>query len=128
MHRTRPSGNLVELIGALAVAKDPADTLKIQLITSESTESPEKTRKQLEFLLHVKNAAQVAGIAFDVRLDSKTHDRSIVADTGWRINLGRGLDIFQYVSSDAFDLAARVQEYRQVRAFGVTYIRDNGVE
>lgn len=118
--------NLMELIGALAVAKDPADTLKIQLITSESTEGPEKARKQLEFLLQVKNAAQVAGIAFDVTLDSKIHDRSIVADTGWRINLGRGLDIFQYVSNDAFDLAARVQEYRQVRAFGVTYIRDNG--
>ncbi len=116
--------NLMELIGALAATKDPAETLKVQLITSETTEGPEKAKKQLEFLLDVKSAAQVAGIAFDVRLNPTIHDRSIVADSGWRINLGRGLDIFQYVSNDAFDLAARVQEYRQVKAFGVTYIRE----
>lgn len=37
---------------------------------------------------------------------------------------GRGLDIFQYVPNDPFDLAVRLQQYRQVRAFGVTYIRE----
>ena len=42
------------------------------------------------------------------------------------INLGRGLDIFQYVANDAFDLAAKLQQYRQVKAFGVTYIREGG--
>ena len=45
-----------------------------------------------------------------------------MADSGWRINLGRGLDIFQYVPNDAFDLAVKLQQYRQVKAFGVTYI------
>ena len=115
--------NLMELIGALAVAKDPADTLKILLITSETSEGSDKLQKQLGFLVQVKEAAKVAGITLDVRFDSTIHDRSIVADSGWRINLGRGLDIFQYVSNDAFDLAARVQEYRQVKAFGITYVR-----
>jgi len=55
--------------------------------------------------------------------DGSIHDRSIVTDTGWRILLGRGLDIFQYVTGDAFDLASRRQEYRQVKAFGITYVR-----
>ena len=50
------------------------------------------------------------------------HDRSISADNGWKIMLGRGLDIFQYVSNDAFDPALRNQEFRQVKAFGVTYL------
>lgn len=50
----------------------------------------------------------------------------IVANSGWRINLGRGLDIFQYVANDAFDLAVKLQQYRQVKAFGVTYIREVG--
>ena len=39
------------------------------------------------------------------------------------ILLGRGLDIFQYVTGDTFDLASRRQEYRQVKAFGITYVR-----
>ena len=82
-------------------------------------------RKQLEFLLRVKDAATTAGITLDVALEPGLHDRSIVANNGWRINLGRGLDIFQYASGDAFDLASRLQQYRQVKAFGVTYIRES---
>jgi ATP-dependent Lon protease len=117
--------NLMELIEALAAVKDPADELTVKLITSESTDGPEKVQKQFEFLLRVKQSAAVAGITVDVKLDGTIHDRSIVTNTGWRINLGRGLDIFQFVSSDAFDLAAKLQEYRQVKAFGVTYIRQS---
>lgn len=116
--------NLMELVEALAVGKDPADEVKVLLVTSESTDGPEKLQKQMEFLLRVKQAAAVAGITLDVRFDATIHDRSIVANSGWRINLGRGLDIFQYASNDAFDLAAKLQQYRQVKAFGVTYIRE----
>ena len=78
----------------------------------------------MEFLLRVKQAAAVAGINLDVKFDGSIHDRSIVANSGWRINLGRGLDIFQFVANDAFDLAVKFQQYRQVKAFGVTYIRE----
>jgi ATP-dependent Lon protease len=116
--------NLMELLEALAVHKDPADEVKVLLVTSESTEGPEKLQKQMEFLLRVKQAAAVAGISLDVRFDATIHDRSIVANSGWRINLGRGLDIFQFVANDAFDLAVKLQKYRQVKAFGVTYIRE----
>lgn len=116
--------NLMELAEALAVGKDPADEVKILLVTSESTDGPEKLQKQMEFLLRVKQAAAVAGINLDVKFDGTIHDRSIVANSGWRINLGRGLDIFQFVPNDVFDLAVKLQQYRQVRAFGVTYIRE----
>ena len=116
--------NLMELIEALAVVKDPADEVKVFLVTSENTDGPEKLQKQMEFLLRVKQAAAVAGITLDVKFDATIHDRSIVANSGWRINLGRGLDIFQYVANDAFDLAVKLQQYRQVKAFGVTYIRE----
>lgn len=83
-----------------------------------------KVRKQLELLLKVKEAASAAGVHLDLSFEGSIHDRSIVTDTGWRINLGRGLDIFPYVTGDAFDLANRLQEFRQVRAFRVTYIRE----
>jgi ATP-dependent Lon protease len=117
--------NLMELIEALALVKDPADELKVFLVTSENTDGPEKLQKQMELLLRVKQAASVAGITLDVKFDGTIHDRSIVADSGWRINLGRGLDIFQYVPNDAFDLAVKLQQYRQVKAFGVTYVRES---
>ena len=115
--------NLMDFVEMIAAHKDPADLVTIRLVTSESTEGEDKVRKQLEFLLRVKEAAATAGITFDVTLESGLHDRSIVADNGWRIVLGRGLDIFQYASGDAFDLAARLQQFRQVKAFGVSYLR-----
>ncbi len=117
--------NLMEFVEALAEVKDPADEVKLTLITTETSDGPEKVQKQLEFLLRVKQGAAVAGITLDVEFSGAIHDRSIRANSGWRINLGRGLDIFQYVSSDIFDLAGRIQDYRQVKAFGVTYIRES---
>ncbi|MEU7822446.1 BREX system Lon protease-like protein BrxL [Catellatospora sp. NPDC049133] len=115
--------NLMELIGGIAKTKDVADEVNVKLITAENNEGEDKLRKQLELLLKIKQGAAVAGVSFDVAFDNTIHDRSIVTDTGWRILLGRGLDIFQYVTGDAFDLATKLQEYRQVKAFGVTYIR-----
>ena len=120
--------NLMELIEALALLKDPADEVNVNLITSENTDGADKLQKQMEFLLRVKQAAAAAGINLDVKFDGSIHDRSIVANSGWRINLGRGLDIFQFVSNDAFDLAVKLQKYRQVKAFGVTYIRETPSE
>ena len=35
--------------------------------------------------------------------------------------MGRGLDICQHVSGDAFDLPSQLREYRPMKAFGVTY-------
>ena len=114
----------MELIEGIARIKEAADEVHVKLITSENTDGEDKVRKQLENLVKVQKGAETAGIKFDVVLDDTIHDRSIVTDTGWKILLGRGLDIFQFVSGDAFDLATRLQEYRQVKAFGVTYIRE----
>ena len=120
--------NLMDLVEMIASVKDPADLFTIRLVTTESTDGEDKVRKQLEFLLRVKEAAATAGITFDATLEPGLHDRSIVANNGWKIVLGRGLDIFQYASSDAFDLASRLQQFRQVKAFGVTYIRASTIE
>ena len=116
--------NLMELIAVLAKSKDPAAEIKVSLVTSPNDESPEKSQKQLEFLASIEQGAAGGGINFEYSFDPTIHDRSITTDTGWRIVLGRGLDIFQYVPNDAFDLSSRLQEFRQVRAFGVTYLRD----
>jgi len=113
--------NLVDLLAMLAAAKDPADEISFTLATKE--DKPEYEQQQLLMLKAIQDAAESVGIKFSVRWDA-THDRSICTDTGWRINLGRGLDIFQKGSGSQFDIGARRQEFRQVVAFGVTYIRD----
>ena len=116
--------NLMELIAGLAKSKDPADEVRVSLVTTANDESKEKHQKQLELLASIEHGAAGAGISFDYRVDPAIHDRSITTDTGWKIVLGRGLDIFQFVSNDAFDLSSRLQEFRQVKAFGVTYVRE----
>lgn len=55
------------------------------------------------------------------------HARHIVTDTGGKILLDRGLDIFQrYEMNDAFAMENRGQEQRTVKAFEVTYLRVGG--
>ena len=115
--------NLVELLAMIASAKDPADEINFKLFTLLE-EEPEFQKKQLQMLNEIVQGAAQQGIKVDVAKDPGGHDRWIRTDTGWRINLGRGLDIFQKSDGGWFDFASSRQEFRQVRAFGVTYIRE----
>ncbi|QDZ16297.1 BREX system Lon protease-like protein BrxL [Humibacter ginsenosidimutans] len=113
--------NLVDLLALLASAKDAADEVSVTLVTKAETGPYEQAH--LLMLNDIQESAAAAGINFTVAWDETIHDRSIRADNGWTILLGRGLDIFQKGSGSQFDLAARRQEFRQLVAFGVTYIR-----
>ena len=117
--------NLMELIEGIARGKDPADEVTLKLFTVENQEGPEKVQRQLEYLLQIKKSADVLGIVLDVELVDATaiHDRSITTDTGWKIILGRGLDIFHRMTDSPFDLATKYQRYRELKAFGITYLR-----
>ncbi len=118
--------NLVDLLAALAAAKDPADEICVTLVTKE--DKPEYEQQQLLMLKAIQDGAASVGIKFRVQWDETIHDRSIQADNGWKILLGRGLDIFQKGSGSQFDIGARRQEFRQVVAFGVTYIHEMAAE
>ncbi|WP_447949862.1 BREX system Lon protease-like protein BrxL [Microbacterium aurum] len=116
--------NLVDLLALLASAKDVADEIGVTLVTKAETGQYEQAH--LLMLKDIQDSAAAAGISFTVTWDETIHDRSIRAENGWTILLGRGLDIFQKGSGSQYDLAARRQEFRQVVAFGVTYIRGEG--
>jgi ATP-dependent Lon protease len=127
--------NLMELAEAIARGKDPADEVALNLVTVENQDGPEKLQKQYEYLVQIKQSAAVLGIVFDVQFvePQSIHDRSISTDTGWKILLGRGLDIFHRMSDSPFDLATRYQKYRELKAFGITYLRasdtvDEGID
>jgi ATP-dependent Lon protease len=112
--------NLVDLLALVASAKDPADEIAVKLVTKE--DKGEFQQQHLLMLKDIQDGAATVGIKFNVEWDETIHDRSITTDTGWKILLGRGLDIFQKGSGSQYDIGARRQEFRQVVAFGVTYI------
>jgi ATP-dependent Lon protease len=115
--------NLVELLAMIAAAKDPADEVTFNLFTVLD-EDLEYQPKQLRMLNDIVHGAAQQGIKVNVAKDPGGHDRWIRTDTGWRVNLGRGLDIFQKSDGGWFDFGTSRQEFRQVKAFGITYISD----
>jgi ATP-dependent Lon protease len=118
--------NLMELVEGIARGKDPADEVTLKLVTVEFQDDPVKLQRQYEYLLQIKKCAAVLGIIFDVEFaePKSIHDRSITTDSGWKILLGRGLDIFQRMTDSPFDLATKYQKYRELKGFGITYLRE----
>lgn len=114
--------NLVDLLALLATTKDPADEIAVTLVTKE--DHGEYAQQHLLMLKDILESAATFGIQFTVTWDETIHDRSIRTDHGWKLILGRGLDIFQKGSGSQFDLGSRRQEFRQVFAFGITYINE----
>ncbi len=123
IRRSHHGRNLVELLAMIASTKDPADEINFKLFTLLE-EDPVYQKKQLQMLNEIVQGAAQQGIKVDVAKDPGGHDRWIRTDTGWRINLGRGLDIFQRSDGGWFDFGSSRQEFRHVRAFGVTYMRE----
>jgi ATP-dependent Lon protease len=114
--------NLVDLLALLASVKDPADEIAVNLVTKE--DKSDFQQQHLLMLKDIQDGATSVGITFNVEWDETIHDRSITTDNGWKILLGRGLDVFQKGSGSQFDVGARRQEFRQVFAFGITYINE----
>ena len=65
------------------------------------------------------------GIEFTYDFDA-VHDRFIHLDNGWKINLGRGLDIFDKVERFSIDRIS--QEDRRCKACSISFVRDEDQE
>jgi len=63
------------------------------------------------------------GIIFNYELDPNAHDRSITLNNGWKIILGRGLDMYQR-SSGRWDLGEFDQSKRQCKGCEITYLKE----
>ena len=64
-------------------------------------------------------------IVFSWELDQSPgfHARNLTTDTGWKIVIDRGLDIFHRFETGPFSLEQARQEARLTRGVEVTYIR-----
>lgn len=111
--------NLVEFCQLLEDVKKDGQYLHFELITWNSDEFKNNS---LEYLHGLRDSLNESGIKFTYKFEDK-HDRFIQTDTGWKIILGRGLDIFHKVNSK-ISLAHRDQTKRRCKECEVTYIRN----
>lgn len=111
--------NLLEFCMMLVKNKGVEEEIKLKVITwNEPEEMLEESKNNLEEI-----AASVfdSGIIMTYEFNSTVHDRSIVANNGWKIILGRGLDIFQKVEG-RLNIADLFQEKRQCKECEITYL------
>lgn len=115
--------NLMELLETVAKVKNKEDDVKFHLITREDEF---KGVQQREYLEKITESSSAVGIEFTWGYDTSgtIHARHIVTDHGWKILLDRGIDVFQhYDMNDAFAFANRLQQFRQCKAFEVTFLK-----
>ena len=122
IQRFHQARNLMELLETIVRHRTNDRKIAVRLVTAQT--EPEYVEQQLKFLQSMEVTGLTQGIWFSWEFDASVHDRSIMTDTGWKIILGRGLDIFRWFDvNDAFDFQNRLQGCRAVRGFYVTYVR-----
>ena len=115
--------NLMELLESVVKQKAPEDEVVVSLVT---VEDEVRGIEQREWFEQIQSNVLTVGIKFSYSFDNSgsQHARHLVTDTGWKISLDRGLDVFQqFDTRDAFQLANRMQEHRSCKAFEVTFIK-----
>ena len=98
-------------------------TLKLGLVTACDSYLETELKDKLNEL---KRGLSQDNIEFDYALEENLHDRWVETDTGWKIILGRGLDIFQK-PDDKFTLGFMDQTKRKCKATTITYTRVKAV-
>lgn len=115
--------NFMEFLETVVKHKPQDEEVAVHLVT---TEDEFKGEQQKENFQKMKDSSSAIGVNFTWEFDGTgtIHARHIVTNHGWKISLDRGLDIFQhYEMNDSFTFANRLQQYRQCKAFEVTFIK-----
>jgi ATP-dependent Lon protease len=114
--------NLMEFLHMVHDLVPEGDEVAIHLITQSD---PETCVRQAENLDQMVNAFNGSRIAFSWELDHSPnfHARSISTDTGWKITIDRGLDLFQKFESGPFSVEQAIQECRLTRGAEISYLR-----
>lgn len=95
-------------------------SLELALVTG--SDSGEQERILSSKFDELKSSLEQDHIYFNYSFQKDLHDRWIETDTGWRIVLGRGLDIFQKPEGK-FTLGFVDQTKRRCKATTITYTR-----
>ena len=110
--------NLIEFINAVRQSVENPEGLEIHLSTaSDDDHRPD----MIDIFDGITDDLAPRGIDFTYDFDAD-HDRFIHLDNGWKINLGRGLDIFDKVERYSLDRIS--QEDRRCKACSISFVRE----
>lgn len=84
---------------------------------------PEYQQTSIDNFEEIKDSLAEMNIQFDYEFKESAHDRYILTNNGWRIILGRGLDMWQK-STGKYDIAEWLQEKRKCKEFDIAVIAD----
>lgn len=116
--------NVMEFMQMLLSIKPVGEDIDVKLVTKNDDFNETESTERFNLM---KDSLDGSGINFEFEYDQSQsfHARSIETDTGWKILLDRGLDIFQaYDFKNPFNLANSIQEERFCKGFEVTYLKD----
>jgi len=112
--------HLLEFCIMLANNKNTDEEVELNVITWN--ESDEMLKLSSENLNEIAESVFDLGIKMSFEYNPNQHDRYIQADNGWKIVLGRGLDIFLRPEGK-YNVADLYQEKRKCKATEITYLR-----
>jgi len=111
--------NFLEMCRLIAETKSEDEEVTIHLITCNDEDFLENAKAA--FTEMIDSLADL-GIALTYEFSDVQHDRNIEMNNGWKIILGRGLDIWQKTNG-RYDIAEYYQEKRLCKEFEVTVLR-----
>lgn len=110
--------NFVDFCQLIVSLVGTGENIQLSLLTS--SENNLQQQNNTETFNNLKNNLKEDGIIFTYKFDKSIHARRIEADNGWRIDLDRGLDIFQKPEDTKIILP---QHKRPCRATTIIYKR-----
>lgn len=112
--------NFMELCSLIYKKNQDAEEIKIKLLTWNDNDFKETSILNFE---EIKDSLGEMNIEFEYEFKESAHDRYIITNNGWKIILGRGLDIWQK-STGRYDIAEYLQEKRKCKEFDVIVLRN----
>jgi ATP-dependent Lon protease len=111
--------NFMEFAKLVSQKKDELEEVRLHLVTSNNEEYIENSKEAFK---EMADSLESLGIIFTYEFVDTSHDRSIEMDNGWKIVLGRGLDIYQKTNG-WHDIAEYYQEKRLCKGCEITYVK-----
>ena len=111
--------NFMELAKLIGEKKDPDTEVKLHLVTSNNEDYIEDAKEAFQQMTY---SLESIGVLLTYEFNDNIHDRSIIMDNGWKVVLGRGLDIWQKTGG-WYDINEYVQKKRLCKACELTYLR-----
>jgi ATP-dependent Lon protease len=110
--------NLLEFCMMLGNNKALEDEVNLEIVTWNDETF---LNDSIGYFEELQESVRDLGINLSYRMENH-HDRFIAADNGWKITLGRGLDIFEKIEG-RFNVADMDQTKRKCKSCEMTYLK-----